>query len=149
MTMQRIQLLPALLLAAVAITLCLTGCTRSFKRYETLFPTSGGPGALMYVAVPLGASGEASITLPDGVVLEGEWAEVSGATNLQAVLVATPNGVISAADLAGLERPKVITTLRGHGIEMICVYIGDPQSDYEVTCADSRGDCWVDRRSTQ
>ena len=77
------------------------------------------------------------ITLPDGVVLTGEWTEISSATDLDAVLVATPNGVITAANLAGFERPNVVATLTGQGIKMICVYIGDSQSDYEVTCADS------------
>ncbi len=69
--------------------------------------------------------------------------------DLDAVLVATPNGVITATNLAGFERPNVVATLTGQGIKMICVYIGDSQSDYEVTCADSNAGRWVDRRATQ
>ena len=60
-----------------------------------------------------------------------------------------PDSVVSAADLAGNERPTVIVTLSGQGIQMICVYIGDPQSGYEVTCADSTGVRWTDRRGAQ
>ena len=149
MIKRRIQLLPALLLVIVAITIPSAGCARNFKRIEPLYPTSGGPGAQMYVAFPLGSNGTAKMTLPDGVVLEGEWAETSGATDLDAVLLTTPASVISAADLAGSERPTVIVTLSGQDIQMICIYIGDPESDYEVTCADSDGVRWRDRRGTQ
>ncbi len=42
-----------------------------------------------------------------------------------------------------------IQLLPPRGIKMICVYIGDSQSDYEVTCADSNAGRWVDRRATQ
>ena len=89
------------------------------------------------------------MTLPDGVLLEGKWVETSGATDLHAVLLTTPDSVVSAADLAENERPTVIVTLSGQGIRMICVYIGDPQSGYKVTCADSAGVRWTDRRGTQ
>ena len=147
MTKHRIQLLPPLLVAVVAITFSLVGCY-SIK-IGSIFPTSGEPPVQIRVTESFRSGGEVRITLPDGVVLTGERTEISSATDLDAVLVATPNGVITATNLAGFERPNVVATLTGQGIKMICVYIGDSQSDYEVTCADSNAGRWVDRRATQ
>ena len=129
-------LVPAILLAGV-----IWGC--AVRTTVPLIPETGGSPAQMRLSGSLKSNGSVKITLPGGKVLEGRWDDAGTATDLENVVVPTPNGVVSAADLAGAERPRLVVNLWGHDLRMICVCTGDSQSRYLSTCVDSDGTRWV------
>lgn len=142
----RIRRWRASIAAATLMALTAPGCFPDLGGLRIMYPEAGEPTALMF-ADDYCSPGGALMPLPPEaeVVLQGEWSEIDDATDLHAVTVRTPDGPVTTADLAGSERPETIAELRGGGIEMICVCITAGR-ERAVTCADSRGERWTDRR---
>ncbi len=126
--------------ATVMLVLALAGC--------------GTPGVIVAAApivVPLASQaldgrpyGEGTITayMADGRVLEGNWNRVTWEAPAEAVLVATPDGGVTAHDLATPHRPIITATFGDTLSRMVCAYCGDPESGYRVRCADIDGSRW-------
>ena len=108
-----------------------------------LVPETGGPPAQMRLKGSLKTSGSVKVTVPGIEVLEGKWEEVAPGTDLESIVLTTLTGDVSAADLAGQERPSLVVDLWGEGLRMICVCTGDDQSGYTGLCIDSHGDRWA------
>jgi hypothetical protein len=138
---------PAVL--ATLIVLAGTGCVPDLHGLKVMYPAAGGDAALMFGDEGYCSPGGATLHLPPTyeVHLKGEWIEIGDATDLSAVVVRTPRGLVTAADLAAAERPATVATMRGDDIEMICVCTAIADADRHVSCADSNGDRWVDHPS--
>jgi hypothetical protein len=139
---------PTAVAALTALAAC--GCFPDLHGMKIMYPAAGEAKALMFaddycspggVLMPLPPKGE--------VVLEGEWTQIGDATDLHAVVIGTPDGPVTVADLADSGRPETIAELSGDGIEMICVCSKDAREHEEVTCADSLGGRWSDRELTE
>ena len=135
-----------LLIAGLVIILSSAGCVGNLGVIRPIFPTSGGPKAMLWGAESFDSPGAVMVALPDDIVLTGEWVEVGSTTALGDVAVSTSVGVVTSADLAYPERPGTIAKLAAQGqeLEMICVCVRETEDDYEVTCADSEGRRWTD-----
>lgn len=135
-------------LAATPILLATTGCMPDLHGLKVIYPETGGEATLMFGDEGYCSAGGTSIYLPPTyeLSLKGEWIEIGAATDLQAVVVRTPEGLVTAADLAAAERPTAIATLEGTELEMICVCNKAGDGRPTVSCADSQGRRWSDHR---
>ena len=111
----------------------------------------GGLFAAAVVGTPLAVtaitgnpndSGRLTAILSDGRVLEGTWSKVSARALPEAVVVETPRGLVSAAELVAPDSPTITGTLRGSRVRMVCAFVGDAYSGYRSLCADNDGTEW-------
>lgn len=103
------------------------------------------------IAVPLAAmaldgkpsdTGPMTAYLTDGRVLEGNWDFVTREVPAEGVFVVTPEGEVTARQLATPHLPVITATLVDAHSRMVCAFFGDRESRYSSRCADDNGKRW-------
>ena len=129
------------LLATQALLLTLGGCS-AHNGLAPLAPVGVGVAVMALRGGP-SDSGRLTARLSDGRVLEGTWSKVTQRALPEAVVVETPRGLVSAAELAAPDYPAMTGTLGGPRERMICAFVGDVHSGYWSLCADREGSEWI------
>ena len=91
-------------------------------------------------------SGDLAVYLSDGRILEGTWSPVTNRGVAEGVVVITPSGALTAAELVDPEVAAVTGTVTHLNTQMICAFVGDVHSGYRAHCVDDTGARWFGDR---
>ena len=87
--------------------------------------------------------GTITANFSDGRALEGAWARVTRDTPAEGAFVMTPEGEVSALELASPHRPVITAFLGDEASRTVCAFVGDRESEYGIRCIDRSGTRWT------
>ena len=127
-------------IAIPVLASALASCTVSGLITETT--PIAVPLATMALAGKPTDSGPMTAHLTDGRMLEGHWDYVTRQVPAEGVFVVTPEGEVTARQLATPHLPVITATLADADSRMVCAFFGDRESGYSSRCADDNGTRW-------